>query len=139
MSSEANEMVIWYMLHAIQKGSSAEVENFIAPNWVNHDPALPPMRGIVGARQLIGLWSGLSDLKVEVEDSLCMGERVAMRFRISGTHSGMLMGIAPSGNKVSISATGIFRVVDGKVTDNWVNFDALGLLQQLGALPLPVI
>jgi predicted ester cyclase len=47
-----------------------------------------------------------------------------------------MMGIAPTGKTVHINATGIFRVVDGKATDNWVNFDALGLMQQLGVVPM---
>jgi predicted ester cyclase len=139
MSTETNETVIKEIFQLIQNGASADVAKYFAPNWVNHDPSLPPMHGLEGARQLIALWSGFSDLKVEVEDSLSQGERVAMRFRLSGTHTGLVMGIAPTGRKVNLTATGIFRVVDGKATDNWVNFDALGLLQQLGAIPLPLI
>jgi hypothetical protein len=42
-----------------------------------------------------------------------------------------------TGKTIKVTATGIFRVVDGKATDNWVNFDALGLLQQMGAAPAP--
>jgi predicted ester cyclase len=45
------------------------------------------------------------------------------------------MGIAPTGNTIRVTGTGIFKIVEGKATDNWVNFDALGLLQQLGAAP----
>lgn len=43
---------------------------------------------------------------------------------------------APTGKTIHMTATGIFRIVDGKSTDNWVNIDALGLLQQLGAVPV---
>jgi predicted ester cyclase len=49
-----------------------------------------------------------------------------------------MMGIAPTGKTIHVSATGIFRIIDGKTTDNWVNFDAQGLLQQLGAIPMPM-
>jgi predicted ester cyclase len=41
----------------------------------------------------------------------------------------------PTGKAFDITETGIFRVVDGKVTDNWVSFDMFGLLQQLGVIP----
>jgi predicted ester cyclase len=137
--AETNENVIRNMLQAIQKGDTGAVQKYFAPNWVNHDPSLPPMRGLEGARQLIALWSGFSDMSLTIEDTVSQGDRVAMRFRLSGTQSGPVMGIAPTGKKVNITGTGIFKVVDGKATDNWVNFDALGLLQQLGAVQLPVI
>ena len=47
------------------------------------------------------------------------------------------MGIPASGKPVSVLATGIFHVVDGRLAENWVNFDALGILQQIGAMPAP--
>jgi predicted ester cyclase len=90
-----------------------------------------------GAKQLIDLWSAISNRKVTIEDSVAEGDRVATRFTISGTHTGSFMGIAPTGKTIHVSASGIFRIVDGKATDNWVNFDALGMLQQLGAVPMP--
>jgi predicted ester cyclase len=82
------------------------------------------------------LWrTGFSNLKVEIEDSIEADDKVACRFRMSGTHTGPLMGIPASGKPVSVVGTGIFRVVDGKLADNWVNIDALGLMQQIGAVP----
>ena len=137
MATETNETVLRNMLQLIEKGDTQNVGKYFAPNWVNHDPSLPPMQGLEGAKQLIGLWSGISNRKIMIEDSLTQGERVAIRFTISGTQTGTFMGIAPTGKTVNVTACGIFRVVDGKATDNWVNFDALGMLQQLGAIPMP--
>ena len=139
MSTETNESVVRNMLQVIQKGDAGLVEKYFASNWVNHDPSLPPLKGLDGARQLINLWSGFSNMSLTVEDTLSQGDRVAVRFRLSGTHSGPVMGIAPTGKKINITGTGIFKLVNGKATDNWVNFDSLGLLQQLGAVQLPVI
>src|SRR5512137_2280149 len=139
MSAETNESVVLNMLQAIQKGEAGAVEKYFASNWVNHDPSLSPLKGLDGARQLIALWSGFSNMSLTIEDTLSQGDRVAVRFRLSGTHSGPVLGIAPTGKKINITGTGIFKVVNGKATDNWVNFDSLGLLQQLGADQLPVI
>jgi predicted ester cyclase len=139
MSNETNESVIQKMLQAVQTGAVVDVEKIFAPTWVNHDPSLLPMQGLEGARMLIRLWSGFSNMQVTIEDSLSQGDRVAVRFRLRGTHTGELLGIPPTGKTVNISATGIFRVVDGKATDNWVNVDALGLMQQLGVVPEPSI
>ena len=137
MTTESNKTVIKNMLQSFADGASQDVSKYFATNWVNHDPSLPPMQGLEGARQLIGLWSAISNRKVTVEDAVAEGDRVAMRFTITGTQTGEFMGIAPTGKAIRVSATGIFRVVDGKATDNWVNFDALGMLQQLGAVPMP--
>jgi predicted ester cyclase len=136
MSTETNKSVIRNLLTAFEKGDTKNVDKFFASNWVNHDPSLPPLRGLEGAKELIDLWSAISNRKVTIEDSLAEGDRVAMRFTISGKHTGSLMGIAPTGKSINVTASGIFRIVDGKATDNWVNFDALGLLQQLGAVPV---
>jgi predicted ester cyclase len=139
MAALSNEDVIRNMLQAIQNGDTGAVEKYFAPNWVNHDPTLPPMQGLEGARRLISTWGGFSNVSVTIEDSLSQGDRVAMRFRMTATHSGPVLGIPPTGKTIDITGTGIFKVVDGKATDNWVNIDSLGLLQQLGAVQLPVI
>lgn len=137
MSTETNKSVIRNMLQTFEKGDTKNLDKYFAPNWVNHDPSLPPMKGLVGAKQLIVLWSAISDRKVTIEDSLAEGDRVAKRFTISGKHTGAMMGIASTGKTIHVTASGIFKIVDGKATDNWVNFDALGMLQQLGAVPIP--
>jgi predicted ester cyclase len=81
--------------------------------------------------------SALPDGHIEIEDLLAEGDKVATRFRLRGTNTGSFQGMPPTGKAVDITATGIFRVVDGRVADNWVNFDALGLMQQLGVVPAP--
>jgi predicted ester cyclase len=137
VNTEDNKSVVRNMLQLIEKGDVQNAEKFFSPNWVNHDPSLPPMQGFEGARQLISLWHSFSDKKITIEDSIAEGDRVAIRFKLSGTQTGTFLGIAPTGKTIHISATGIFRIVDGKASDNWVNIDALGLLQQLGAVPVP--
>jgi predicted ester cyclase len=96
------------------------------------------MRGLEGARQLVALFhTSFLDVRVNFEDFVCEGEKVALLFTYSRTNKGGFMGMPATGKKVKVAGTGIFRVVNGKLTDNWVNFDALGLMQQLGVVPLP--
>jgi predicted ester cyclase len=136
--SHHNRAAVERMLQAFSLAPESAVADLVTRDWVNHDPTLPPLQGYEGAAQLIGLWkSAFSNLKVETEDSLEADDKVAVRFRISGTHTGPLMGVPASGKPISVVATGIFRVVDGKLADNWVNLDALGLMQQIGAAPMP--
>jgi predicted ester cyclase/heme-degrading monooxygenase HmoA len=135
---EQNKAIVRRMLDSIRSGDVAVVDEIISPNWVNHDPSLPPFRGREGARQLINLFSSaFSDLHFDIEDMVVEGDKIACRFRFGGINTGSFQGMPPTGKKAEVTATGIFRIVDGKLADNWVNLDALSLLQQLGAVPTP--
>ena len=70
-----------------------------------------------------------------MEDIVCEGERVAVRIVLQGTHTGPGLGVAPTGRKVSIQGIIIVRIVDGQIVEGWNNYDQLGLLRQVGALP----
>jgi predicted ester cyclase len=77
------------------------------------------------------------DLSVTVEDEVVEGEKVANRWTFRGTHTGELMGIAPTDNRVEFSAISVHRIAEGRFAEGWVNFDAMGTRQQLGAIPAP--
>jgi predicted ester cyclase len=136
MNTEENKSVVRNMLALIEKGDVQNAEKYFSPNWENHDSSLPLMKGLEGAKQLIGFWTAFSDKKVIIEDILAEGDLVAAHFVVTGTQTGTFMGIAATGKKIRMIGTGIFHIVDGKSTDNWVTIDALGLLQQLGAIPV---
>jgi steroid delta-isomerase-like uncharacterized protein len=135
--SQHNAEVLERALNSFSAPASAVADNFTR-DWVNHDPSLPPMKGLAGAEQLLGLFrTALTNLKVQIEDSIETGDKVAARVRMTGTHTGPLMGVPATGKPISILGTGIFRVADGKLAENWVNLDALSLMQQIGAVPEP--
>ena len=71
------------------------------------------------------------DLQVTLEE-LSAGEKVVTRWTSRGTHQGELMGIAPTGRRIEVTAVGIWRVADGKISEAWMVYDALGMMQQLG-------
>ncbi len=138
MSTDQNIAVVRKMLDIIVLGDLSEVEQIISPNWVNNDPSLPPLSGIAGFKQLVAIWTGsLSNRKLDVQDIIGSGDLVAGHFIVTGTHTGDLMGVPPTGKQVMSTGTGIFRLENGKVVENTVNIDALGLLQQLGVVPMP--
>ncbi len=138
MSTEENKALVQQLFHLQERGDLSTVDQFITPNWVNHDPSLPPLQGYEGFKQLTMLFrSAFPDLHTEIEDMLAEGDKVAARIRFRATNTGSFQGMPATGKAVDVTATGIFRVVDGKVTDNWVNLDVLGLLQQLGVVPAP--
>jgi predicted ester cyclase len=70
-----------------------------------------------------------------VEDLIAEVDKVAYRITYRGTHRGDFMGIRPTGKQVSFTGIAIDRFKDGKFVESWFNLDALGLMQQLGAIP----
>ena len=77
------------------------------------------------------------DLQGTLEDMVGEKDKVASRLRWRGTHQGELMGVPPSGKQVDFTMLEINRISEGKIVEGWVNFDALGMLQQIGAIPEP--
>jgi len=66
-----------------------------------------------------------------------IGSRAKRRWIGRGTHDGELTGVAPTGRTIAVEAQSIFRVADGKIAEEWTVWDALGMLQQVGAAPMP--
>jgi steroid delta-isomerase-like uncharacterized protein len=113
------------------------VEEIYASDSVLHDPAMPEdTRGVWGARDYYSMYRGaFPDAQVTIEDQLAEGEKVTTRWTARGTHQGELMGVPPSGNRVEVPGITIRRIEGGKVAEEWNNYDALGLMQQIGAIP----
>ena len=64
------------------------------------------------------------------------GDLVAIRWTPRGTHEGELFGIAPTGKQATVSGITIDRYENGLIIESWTNWDTLGLLQQIGAIPV---
>ena len=111
---------------------------FISPDFVDH--SLPPgmSQGPEGFRQLSAMFNqAFTDVRVEVEQLVAEGDRVADRVVVRGTHQGEFMGIPATGKQVVFTSTNINRLAGGKIAEHWGDVDNLGLLQQLGAVPAP--
>jgi predicted ester cyclase len=79
--------------------------------------------------------TGFPDLQTTVEDLVAEGEKVVGRWAGRATHSGPFMNIPPTGKQVTVAGIAIVRLEGGKIVEEWVNFDALGMMQQLGVIP----
>jgi predicted ester cyclase len=85
---------------------------------------------------LVEAWrTAAPDLRVEIESQHAEDDRVATRFTCTGTQTGPLLGIPPTGRRASMAGIAITHVRDGKVVSDWGEFDLLGLMQQLGVAP----
>jgi steroid delta-isomerase-like uncharacterized protein len=106
-------------------------------DFVAHDPALPePVRGVAGVKEMVaGYRAAFPDLRVSADQQIREGETVVTRWTAVGTHQGELFGIAPTGKQATITGISIERFSGDRIAEEWISWDTLGLLQQLGAVP----
>lgn len=89
------------------------------------------------AGTVAGFRSAFPDMKKTVEDCICEDDRVLVRYSANMTHEGELMGFDPSGETVEATGMVLYRVEDGQIAEGWINYDALGIMTQIGAFPGP--
>jgi steroid delta-isomerase-like uncharacterized protein len=91
------------------------------------------MNGIEEYKQVYrSFLSAFHDTNIDVEDLLADGDKVMSRVTLQGTHKGQLEGIPPTGNALTVSAFTVFRLIDGKIAEEWEVIDELAMMQQLG-------
>jgi steroid delta-isomerase-like uncharacterized protein len=138
MSSQENkELARRFMDEVWNKGNLGFIDEVTAPNHVSHDPASPEDMGggVEGLRRFTEMYrSAFPDIQMTVEDVIAEGDKVVTRWTARATHQGELMGIPPSGNRVEVTGISIDRIEGGKVVETWSNYDALGIMQQLGVM-----
>jgi predicted ester cyclase len=140
VSAEENKALARRWFGELFNATNLEVaDEIIAPDHVNHDPTLPDIPpGPEGQKQIVNLYrAAFTNAHIAIEEQLAEGDRVATRWTGSGTHQGELMGVAPTGNQVTITGITINRISGGKIAESWSNYDALGMMQQIGAIPEP--
>ena len=137
LSSEQNKALIRRFYDEVFNNKNlAALGDFLDPHIIEHSlpPGLPA--GIEGSRHFIGMYlAAFPDLQLTSEDIIAEGDRVVSRFTMHGTHRGEFMGLPHTGKQVTVTGIQILHVVSGKIAENWLNMDALGMLQQLGVAP----
>ncbi|HET9405875.1 MAG TPA: ester cyclase [Candidatus Sulfotelmatobacter sp.] len=116
-------------------------DEIFAANCVTHQlrsgaPVTPVARGPEVMREHLSGWlQSFPDLRFSIEQTVVEGDRVASHLVMEGTHEGAWMGIPPTGKKVQIRMFTIHHVANGKIVEDWVLVETLGMFQQLGILP----
>ncbi len=136
--SENNKAIVRRLLEEFwNKGNLSLADELFAPNYEHHDASTPDFgRGPESEKKRATLYrTAFPDVRLTIEDIIAEGETVMTRWSCRGTHKGDLRGIAPTGKQINISGVTIARLANGKFVEGWVNWDALGLMQQLGVVP----
>ena len=81
------------------------------------------------------LFVAFPDIQFTLDDLLAARDKVVARFTARGTQTGEFQGIPATGRAAAVSGIAIYRLADGKIVEQWLEYDQLGLLQQLGVIP----
>ena len=136
--SEQNKAIVRRVFEELRnQGNLSVADQLFTPNYTDHDSSSPDFgHGPESERKRVTLYrTAFPDMRLTIEDIIAEGETVMARWSCRGTHKGDLSGIAPTGKQFNISGVSIARLANGKMAEGWVNWDALGLMQQLGVVP----
>jgi steroid delta-isomerase-like uncharacterized protein len=137
MSTENKRLSNLINEEIISQGKYSLAEQILSPDYIDHNAAPGLATGIAGFIQGVELFrNAFPDLKIKVDDMIADGDKVVTRWTATGTHNGELMGIPPTGSAVKVTGISIDRCAQGKVVEHWDVFDQLGMMQQLGVVPL---
>ncbi len=113
------------------------LSELVASGAAIHDPGTPGIdSGPEGMKQLILTYrDAFPDTHFTIESQVAEGDLVLTRWRAHGTHKGTLMGVPPTNRVVDVVGMSLTRYANGKSVEAWTNWDTLGLMQQIGAIP----
>ena len=132
MTIDPNKGFMSSFFEELDKHSTA-VDTFFSPNCLAHLPGNPEPTDRKGFKEFVALlYTAFPDLHHKVEDQIAENDKVVGLVTARGTHQGDFQGIPPTGKEVKITDIIITRIQTGKAVELWAQFDALGLLQQLG-------
>lgn len=135
MTIEQNKAIVRRFFQAWGKGNIEVVDELAAPDFTFYYPnLLRPMHGAEAYKQVIQrIYAGLADPNIALEEEIAEGDKVAVRWTLSGTNLGELLGHPPTGKHVELTGMSIIQLRDGKIADERGEEDIQGLLRQLAA------
>jgi len=90
------------------------------------------VRGVAAFKQVITLYHFSSPgIHFDIRDQIAEGNKVATRWVARGTHQGEFMGVAASGQRLSVSGMSLHRIENGRIQESWDDWDALSMLQSI--------
>ena len=140
MSAEEIKALERRAFELVNKGKAASIaaDEIWAPNYFLHSGI---GREISGLKDLKQYWSSLyvafPDLHFTLDDVIAEENKAVVRYTLTGTHQGAFMGIPPTNKKVTLWGIEIHNIASGKIAECWARWDTLGVMQQLGVVPIP--
>jgi steroid delta-isomerase-like uncharacterized protein len=139
-STEENKAIVTDFIGALfTKGDPKAVDDYLAEDFVNHDPPFGASADREGMRSAGAMFRAVfPDWRSDLHLLIAEGDIVVEMFTATGTHTGTeIMGVAASGRTVTLPGINIFRLRDGRIVERWGRLDDLGFLRQLGVIQHP--
>ncbi len=136
MSTTENKAIVRRLLEeGFGQGNLKLIDELVAADVADHGslPGVPP--GREGYRQTMQTYLETFHPAVRIDQQIAEGDFVVTRWTYSGKHAAPFMGIPASGTAVSGEVIFISRLDRGRVAEEWVQFDTLSLMSQIGAIP----
>jgi steroid delta-isomerase-like uncharacterized protein len=140
MSTEENKAIVRRINDEVwSEGHLDVIDELFADDFVATVVGAPEqIRGPQGFRAFVVMYrTAFPDLRLTVDEQFAEGDAVVTRWTATGTNEGELMGMPATGKQATTAGININRVSGGKLVEGWGLFDQLGLLQQIGAVPVP--
>ena len=134
MNLETSKRVVReWIQRGVNGGDLAAADELFDPNVVAHAPK-GDLHGIdAGPKASVAmLRNAFPDIEITIHDLIAEGDKVASRWTARAKHDGEFMGISPTGTAVTFDGLYVYRVTNGRISEVWASFDALGLLRQIG-------
>ena len=109
------------------------IDELVSPDYIHHDSGTATLQtGLEGNKQFVRLFqNAFPDIRFTIQDEISEGDKVVIRWTVTGTHRGDLPDLPTTGKTISLSGISIARLKDGKGIESWNNWDGLGMMQQL--------
>ena len=131
-----NQIAVNFTEELWDKGNLKIADEIFSKDFIDHDPVTGQLPGMEGFKLMVtDFRNAFPDLRVKNEDVIVEGNKVVVRWTAQGKHSGQLMNIPPTNKQVTLKGVDILLVENNKIIERWGEFDALGMLSQLGVLP----
>jgi len=139
MSAEENKAVVRrFFEELLSTDNLAVADEILSPGFRFYFAGSPEPMDLESYKEfLMARRAAFPDRRFVVEDIIAEGDKVSARFTMRGTHKGELRGIAPTGREVTMTGIDMIRLSEGKMVEDRVEVDQLGMMQQLGVIALP--
>lgn len=134
--SDVNKAIANRWVEEIWNGSDfSSADEFISETISLQSNHVPPVHGLKQLEEtVLGLRAGFPDGRYTINETVAEGDTVVHRWTFRGTHLGESFGIAATGKTVEVTGTATTHLKNGKVVEHLADWDALKLMQQLGAV-----
>jgi len=138
MSTEANKDLTLRWIRAFNERDSVTEAACRTADYRAHVSGMPgPLDADAWTEFLATFTAAFPDAQLVPECSIAEGDIVAIRWTITGTHRGDFLGVPATGRRVTMQGIEFSRLVDGRCAEHWSQFDVIGVMQQIGAMPAP--